>query len=237
MSRVQPPGSPCGSPFWTPKAANLFVGAQVASVGLMYLLIENGLLEVKWLSKATPFAVRARAERGLQARVDGAVEPRRRLVGRDEVGVVLEQARDRVAGLVDLGRAGRRRASGRSPSPSRPFPTCRRGCRSCGSPRRSPRGACSRRWTAWASPRFRHRPACSARRRWPGRRRGRGQWCGSSGDMLLTPERRTGRTRHRAVPEGARDRVRNAHRDHADGAARLQARLQDAGGLLAPPGR
>src|SRR5262245_32335690 len=52
MSRVQPPGSPCGSPFSTPYAANLVGGAQVASAGLMYFGIENDLLEAKWLSNA-----------------------------------------------------------------------------------------------------------------------------------------------------------------------------------------
>ncbi len=57
MSRVHPPGSPCGSPFSTPFAANTVGGAQVLSDGAMYLLIENGELEVKWLSKATPLGV------------------------------------------------------------------------------------------------------------------------------------------------------------------------------------
>src|SRR4051794_37920669 len=56
MSRVQPPGSPWGSPFSTPLLAlglkAKVAGAQVASAGLMYLLIVNGLLEAKWLSAA-----------------------------------------------------------------------------------------------------------------------------------------------------------------------------------------
>src|SRR6478735_6276111 len=57
MSRVHPPGKPCGSVFCTPLAANLPGGAQLWSLGMTKSLIENGALEVKWLSNATPRAV------------------------------------------------------------------------------------------------------------------------------------------------------------------------------------
>src|SRR6478752_3147396 len=57
MSRVQPPGSPCGSPFSTPLAMNTVGGGQVASVGLTKLLMENGALVGKWLSKVCPLGV------------------------------------------------------------------------------------------------------------------------------------------------------------------------------------
>src|SRR3954447_8244023 len=55
---------------------NLFVGAQVASVGLMYLLILNGSLLVKWLGKGPAGLGSVAVGFGIVAEEGGDCRPR-----------------------------------------------------------------------------------------------------------------------------------------------------------------